>query len=138
MLEEKCASLEVVHGIEKVCVDCLRLSLHCARNFSAFLRETIEPGEQWMRANLAVRCWNKQMLKHALPAFLPSMHLLGVDLPALVCLHLIKQRKRSGEQLSHTLKDQLSLGSVHRDLQSLSGSCVGLCCQALPAQALVR
>lgn len=85
--------------------------------FSAFLCQTIEPGEQWVRAALAVRCWDKQHLKFTLGASLPSLLIWGVGLPALACLYLVREKKsrekpRHAEFVWRGFKEKLSLWEV--------------------------
>lgn len=85
---------------------------------SVFLCETIEPGEQWVRANLAVRCWDKQHLKYALAASLPSLLIWGVGFPTLACVYFIKARYMKGKKLYHAgflwrgFKGQFSLWEI--------------------------
>lgn len=79
---------------------------------SAFLCETIEPGEQWVRANLSVRCWDQRHLKYTLAASLPTLLLWGVGLPAFASLYMVKKRLINGEYavfLWKGFKNQFSL-----------------------------
>ena len=63
---------------------------------SAFLCDSFEPGEHWLRADLAVRCWDLQHLTFAFAASLPSVLLWGVGLPALTALYLIRLHYKLG------------------------------------------
>jgi len=63
---------------------------------SAFLCKTIEPGQQWLRADLAMRCWDKRHLTYTLAGSLPSLLIWGVGLPALATLHLTRERRKTG------------------------------------------
>jgi hypothetical protein len=72
---------------------------------SAFLCETIKADEQWLRAALQVRCWDKKHSLYAFAASLPAVLLWGIGGPALSLLFLVRHRKhqRISKCLSYLL-----------------------------------
>lgn len=66
-------------------------------SLSAFVCTTIEPGEDWLRTDMNVRCWDKQHMIIALAASLPSLILWGVATPALTVLFLKRYQAKLTE-----------------------------------------
>lgn len=54
---------------------------------------TIAPGESWLRAELAVRCWDERHLSYMLVVSLPTLLLWGLGVPAALLLLQIKQKR---------------------------------------------
>jgi len=70
--------------------------LHCfimRIALSAFHCITVKPEERWLRAELAVRCWDKRHLAYALVVSLPTVLLWGLGVPGLLLLLQIRQHK---------------------------------------------
>ena len=67
-------------------------------SLSIFECTTILPGEQWLRVEMGVRCWNQRHSFYALLAALPAVLLWSMGIPALVLLLLIRYRKRLSEE----------------------------------------
>lgn len=115
----------------------LRLSLHCANEFLTFLCETVELGEEWVRGNLEVRCWEGRHLRYTLTASLPS--LLAWD---RIGLRLLKSKRSDGQLIQTGLGIQKSIqwevnqwvGKVLASVvhgSSISSTCCSLYCCCL-------
>lgn len=60
---------------------------------SAFQCVTILPGEQWVRTEMAFRCWDQRHSIFALAVSLPTIVLWGAGIPALALLLIVRYRK---------------------------------------------
>lgn len=100
---------------------------------SAFLCDTIEPENQWLRAELGVRCWDHMHSTYALSVSLPSLLAWGLGLPTLAALLLFRYRrkgKRRAEQsnfLQHDFKIRLCLWEIYAVLLKASLAILYVC-----------
>lgn len=62
---------------------------------SAFLCQTLQSEEQWLRAEMDVRCWDQSHSLLALACSLPSVLLWGIGIPALALLLFRRHHKDS-------------------------------------------
>lgn len=60
---------------------------------SCFQCITLSPGQQWLRMELSLPCWDQRHTAIALGAALPTVILWSVGIPALALLVLFKRRK---------------------------------------------
>lgn len=77
--------------------------LHCfilRTALTAFHCITIKPGESWLRADMAVRCWNRRHLVYALATSLPTTLLWGIGAPGVLLLLQIRQHRHANAALS--------------------------------------
>lgn len=72
--------------------------LHCfilREALTAFHCITINPGESWLRAELAVRCWDQRHLTYVLAVALPTALLWGVGVPGLLLLLQVRRHRKA-------------------------------------------
>jgi hypothetical protein len=84
--------------------------------FSFFNCFEILPNEQWMREEMAIRCWKAKHLYLSLGVALPGAIIWGIAAPAIILGLLIKQRKQLS---SPKVRDMLGFLYVGYDRSKL-------------------
>ena len=59
----------------------------------------IEPGEQWLQADLEIMCWNSTHKKWFFAVGLPMLIVWVIGTPVVSLIHLIKNRQKLNDEL---------------------------------------